>query len=248
MDGLDIIIPVYNEGENIVAVLASLEKNVSVPFRVLVCYDRDDDNTLPVVKNMSKDLSYKILLVKNQGSGAHQAVTTGFNASDAEAVLVFLADDTENTKIINRMFEKFKQGNDIVAASRFMKGGCMKNGPWLKSFLGRSASFTLYWLAGIPTKDASNGFRLFSRRVLDTVLIESSQGFTYAIELLVKCHRLRWKIAEVPASWYERNKGKSRFRLFKWFPDYLRWYFYGFMTTYFRKTPASVKLKVNLVK
>lgn len=124
----------------------------------------------------------------------------------------------------------------------------MKGCPWLKSFLARSASFTLYWLAGIPIKDASNGFRLFSRRVIDTILIESSQGFTYAIELLVKCHRLRWKIAEVPASWYERNKGKSRFRLFKWFPDYLRWYFYGFMTTYLKKTPASVKLKVNLVK
>lgn len=243
MNKLDIIIPVYNEGGNIASVLRSLGKNVATDFRVLICYDHDDDDTLPVVKNIVKELPFEITLVKNKGQGAHGAVTSGFNTGKAEAVLVFPADDTENTRIIDRMYEKFKQGNDIVAASRFMKGGCMKGCPWLKSFLARSASFTLWWLASIPIRDASNGFRLFSRRLLDTVLIESSRGFTYSLELLVKCHRLRWKIAEVPASWYKRDIGQSHFYLFKWLPYYLRWYFYGFATTYLRKTPNSVTLR-----
>jgi glycosyltransferase involved in cell wall biosynthesis len=241
---LDIIIPVYNEGENIAGVLNLLGKNVATPFRVLICYDHDTDNTLPVVRNNSKNLSFETVLIKNQGFGVHNAITTGFKASNAAAVLVFPA-DTENAKIIDRMYEKFKQGHDIVAASRFMKGGCMKGCPWLKSFLVRSASFTLYWLASIPIKDASNGFRLFSKRLLDTVEIESSHGFTYSLELLVKCHRLRWKIAEVPATWHERNKGQSRFHLFKWLPYYLRWYFYGLMNTYLKKSPETVKLKVG---
>lgn len=243
MNELDIIIPVYNEGESIGEALMLLGQNVSIPFRVLICYDFEDDNTLPVVRNISKDLSYGVLLVRNQGKGVHKAVITGFNASDAFAVLVFPADDTENTKIIDRMYDKFKEGSDIVAASRFMKGGCMKGCPWLKSFLVRSASFTLYWLASIPIKDASNGFRLFSRKLIDTVLIESTQGFTYSLELLVKCRRLGWKITEVPASWYERNKGKSNFHLFKWLPHYLRWYFYGFMTKYLRRSKQAVLCK-----
>lgn len=240
---MDIIIPVYNEGQSIAEVLISLEKNVSVAFRVLICYDFDGDNTLPVVKNMLDGLSYQVLFVKNKGKGVHRAVTTGFEASDAGAVLVFPADDTENAKIIDRMYEEFRGGSDIVAASRFMKGGCMKGCPWLKSFLVRSASFTLYWLASIPIQDASNGFRLFSRRLLDTVLIESSRGFTYSLELLVKCHRLGWKITEVPASWYRRSKGKSNFHLFKWLPYYLRWYFYGFMTKYLRRSEQTVLCK-----
>lgn len=243
MKKLDIVIPVYNEGENIAAVLNSLEKNVTVPFRVLICYDQDTDNTLPVVRNIAKDLSFEVKLIKNCGSGAHKAVITGFNTSDAPAVLVFPADDTQNAKIIDRMFDKFKHGYDIVAASRFTKGGCMKGCPWLKSFLVRSASFTLNWFASIPIKDASNGFRLFSRSLIDTVMIESSHGFSYSLELLVKCRRLRWKITEIPSVWYERDKGQSHFHLFKWLPDYLHWYFYGFMTKYLRKMPKDVKLK-----
>lgn len=243
MHKLDIIIPVYNEGQNIASVLYSLKNNVVADFRVLICYDENTDNTLPVVKGLSEGLSFETILIKNHGSGVHDAITTGFSASDADAVLVFPADDTENAKIIDMMYEKFKQGYDIVAASRFMKGGYMKGCPWLKSFLVRFASFTLYWLASIPIKDASNGFRLFSRRLLDKVIIESNHGFTYSLELLVKCHRLRWEIAEIPAVWHERDKGQSRFHLFKWLPYYLHWYFYGFMTTYLNKSPETVKLK-----
>ena len=63
--------------------------------------------------------------------------------------------------------------------------------PWLKAVLVRAANFTLYHLARLPTHDASNGFRLFSRRVIDEIEIESERGFCYSIELLVKCHRLR---------------------------------------------------------
>lgn len=245
MNKLDIIIPVYNEGENIAEVLKYMEMNVTTPFRVLICYDFDGDNTLPVVKKMKEQLSFTVILVKNQGSGAHKAVTTGFDASDAEAVLVFVADDTENTKIIDSMYEKFKKGHDIVTASRFTKGGCMKNCPWPKSFFTRLASFTLYWIGGIPIKDSTNGFRLFSKRVIDEILIESSQGFTYALELLVKAHRMHWKIAEVPASWYERTRGESRFRVFKWLPHYLKWYLYAFGTTYLGIEPETVRLKTG---
>ena len=74
--------------------------------------------------------------------------------------------------------------------------------------------------------------RLFSRRVIDTIPIESTLGFCFSIELLVKCHRLRWPIGESPSQWYERTAGQSRFRVLKWLPGYLRWYFYAFMTTF----------------
>jgi len=239
---LDIIIPVYNERDNIIAVMQSLELHVRTPFRVLICYDFDEDNTLFELKNFSS-CRFEIIPVKNTGRGVHGAVLTGFTFSRAQAVIVFPADDTFNASILDKMFDKFKYGNDIVAASRFMDGGSMEGCSFMKSILVRIASLTLNRLAKIPIKDSSNGFRLFSRRLLDNVVIESSVGFTYSIELLVKCHRLGWNIGEVPALWFERKHGKSRFRLLKWMPYYLRWYFYAFETIYFERGKETVVLK-----
>jgi dolichol-phosphate mannosyltransferase len=239
---LDIIIPVYNEGENIVPVLESLRAAVKTPFRVWICYDRDDDNTL-VALNQYRDAPFEIILVKNRGRGAHGAVLSGFAASTAPCVLVFPADDTYNGPMIDRMVERMRDGCEIVAASRFMRGGLMHGCPWIKALLVRTAASTLYHFAGIQTRDATNGFRMFSRKVLDSIEIESSQGFTYSLELLAKCHRLGWKIGEVPVSWYERTRGTSRFRVFRWARAYLKWYLYAFSTTWFRRGSGTVTLR-----
>ncbi len=233
---IDIVIPVYNEGEGIIDVMESLRRWVETPFRVLICYDREEDNTLEALSTYSQR-DFEIVRVKNRGRGVHSAVVSGFEASQAKAVVVFPGDDTFNAGIIDRMFEKFKEGCEIVAASRFMEGGRMEGCPWLKALFVRTAAFTLYHFAGLPTHDSSNGFRLFSRRVLDNIEIESSEGFTYSIELLIKCHRSGWKIGEVPALWFERAHGRSRFRVLKWLPAYLRWYVYAFFPRFVTDRP-----------
>ena len=119
----------------------------------------------------------------------------------------------------------------------------MQGAPWLKATLVRSAAFMLNRFAALPTKDPTSGFRMFSRRVIDQIEIESDQGFCYSIEMLVKAHRLGWRVAEVPALWYERQRGTSRFRVMKWLPAYLRWFRYAFATTFLRRPPNSVTLK-----
>ena len=239
---LDIIIPVYNEGENILAVLAALSEYVRTPFRVLLCYDRDDDTTLAAVRS-APPFPFPLRWVKNRGRGSHGAVVTGFEESTAPAVLVYPGDDDYNAARVDSMVELLRSGCEIVAASRFMPGGCMQGCPWLKAVLVRSSAFVLYHVARVPTHDPSNGFRLFSRRVLATLPIESTMGFTYSLELLAKCHRLGWKIGEVPVAWYERRRGRSRFRLLQWSPHYLVWFFYCFATALGLKQAASVKLK-----
>jgi glycosyltransferase involved in cell wall biosynthesis len=231
---LDIVIPTYEEGESIVQVIRLLAEGVKSPKRILICYDHDTDSTLTAL-NAVGDLGVPIEYVKNQGVGAHGAVLTGFRTSDAEAVLVFPADDVTNAGILDRMYAQIRAGCDIACASRFMKGGAMINCPPLKDFLVRGAAWSLYLVARLPTHDATNGFRMFSRRVLDEIPIESTQGFTYSIELLVKVHRRGWRVGEVPAVWIERKVGTSRFRVLKWLPAYLRWYGYAFATTYLRR-------------
>jgi dolichol-phosphate mannosyltransferase len=241
---LDIIIPVYNEGANILQALKSIDRGVKTPFRVLICYDSEDDDTLPAVEgNRAELIGMDILFVRNRGRGPHGAVLTGFLASEAPFAIVFPADDDYNAGILDRMVALAVSGCDIVCASRFMPGGTMVGCPLVKAMLVGAANFTLYHFARLPTRDASNGFRLFSRRVMDKIAIQSDRGFCFSIELLVKCHRLGWRIGEIPAQWFERAHGKSRFQVIKWLPAYLRWYVYAFATTCLRRPPASVALK-----
>ncbi len=230
---LDIVIPVFNEGANILAALRTLDQHVKTSHRILICYDSDEDDTLEALRQYEH--REKVVLVKNEGRGPHRAVTTGFRASHAPAVLVFAADDTLNAPIVDSMYQCIRGGRDIAAASRFIPGGEMANCPWLKDLLVRTASFTLHRLARLPIHDATNGFRMFSRRVLESIPIESTQGFTYSIELTLKCHRLRWPMAELPARWQERERGVSRFSIVRWLAPYLRWYFYAFATTWGRR-------------
>lgn len=238
---LDIVIPVHREGKSIIPTLLMLKTNVRHPFRVVICYDNDDDLTLAYLGDAATS-GMDIVTVKNQEGGVHGAVTTGFRFSRSGAVMMYPADDVANGEIIDELIRGFEQGADIVVPSRFMAGGCMVGCPWIKAFLVRTAAFTLYTFAKLPVHDPTNGFRLFSRRVIDLIPLESSQGFTYSLEYLVKAHRLGWKIMEIPAQWFERKAGKSRFRVFGWAKAYLKWYVYAYNTTFFKRGPKTVAL------
>ncbi len=230
----EIIIPVYNEGENVIKVFDHLKNNVQNKFVLLLCYDDESDDlfsNLEILKNKKVDFK----LIKNKYHGPCGAVKTGLLYSDSDIKIVYPADDLINGKIIDKMIEKYDEGYDIVAPSRFMKGGSMKNCPIIKSILVRLASFTLFRLSSIPIEDASNGFRLFSSKVVNKFEIESKLGFAYSLELLVKAHRHRFNITQIPSSWEEREIGKSNFKILKWLKEYLRWYMYGLSTNWFFK-------------
>ena len=239
---LEIVIPIYNEGNKVIRLLEDFSVSIKTEFRVFFCYDLDDDNIFHY-KNDFKKFNFEIVLVKNSSTGPCAAVKKGLNYGNADCVIVYPADDFLNTGIIDRMYTSYKNNNDIVVASRFIKGGSMKGCPLIKSILVRTASTTLYLLSSIPVRDASNGFRLFSRQLLNMVNIESKVGFAYSLELLVKCNRLRLKIDEMPAQWNERSEGSSRFKIIKWLPEYLKWYFYGLSTTWLKKGIQDVKKK-----
>lgn len=243
---IDIVIPVYNEGDNIVAVLDSLATHVSTPCNIFICYDDESDSTLPAVRKVQQRANLSLTLVKNRGHGVLGAIKSGLAESKADAVVVFPADDTFNARIIDTMVAEFTKGSEIVAASRFMRGGCMIGCRPSKALLVRTAAMMLHLIARIPTHDPTNGFRLFSRNVLTKLPIESEQGWSFSLELLVKCHRLNWRVSEIPASWFERKEERSRFQILKWAPEYLRWFFYAFATTFLRKrmqVPNTGELK-----
>jgi hypothetical protein len=83
-------------------------------------------------------------------------------------------------------------------------------------------------LRGIPTHDSTNAFKLYDRKMLEELTIESQGGFELGLEITVKAFLAGYRIAEVPATWRDRAHGQSRFRLWAWMPHYLKWYLYAF--------------------
>lgn len=234
-EALDIVIPVYNEGENIGRTLAEIEEKVRTPHRIWIVYDFDEDNTLPAVRRWNGP-GETIRLARNRyGRGVLNAIRTGFDLVEDGAVLVVMADSSDDLAVADAMFAKVNEGYDIVCGSRYMQGGRQIGGPRLKKLLSRAAGISLRYLAGIPTHDVSNSFKMYTTRVLRSVQIESAGGFEIGMEILVKAHAQGSRIAEVPSTWRDRTTGESRFRLWKWLPSYLRWYWFAMRHAWFRR-------------
>ncbi|MDB5351419.1 MAG: glycosyl transferase family 2 [Planctomycetota bacterium] len=225
---VDFVMPVYNEGANVESAIREIDKSVSIPKRILIVYDFDEDNTLPVVRALQPEFPY-VELVKNQlGKGVLNAVRAGIAATTAEVVIVTMADLSDDVAIVPEMARLIRdEGYDIVCASRYMRGGRQIGGPWFKGFLSRTAGVSLYWLAGLPSHDATNAFRAYRRSVLIETPIESTGGFEYSLEITAKAHARGRRITEIPSTWRDRSAGTSRFQMRRWLPLYLRWYFYA---------------------
>ena len=229
---LDILIPVFNEEEIIVNTIKNILSNVKYNYRILICYDYDEEPALKTIKKEFPNNS-KIIFIKNFSKGFNNALISGFNNSKSEAILVYMADDHVNHKIINLCFEKFKEGNHVVCPSRFVDGGQMIGNPFLKGVLTKIASVFLFYFTSFPIKDSTNSFRLFSKKLINQTKIESKKGFTLSLELTAKAHRFGYKIVEIPTVWIEREKGESRFKLFSFILPYTKWLLYIIKTSLF---------------
>jgi glycosyltransferase involved in cell wall biosynthesis len=197
------------------------------PLEILVVYDFDEDTTVPVVERLRAEIP-EVRLHRNRiGRGVLNALKAGFMAASAPYVVVMMADASDNPEDVDALVKRAEAGADVVAAARYMRGGRQIGGPRLKRLLSRTAGLSLHWLAGVPTHDPTNNFKLYSKRLLEQVPIESQAGFELALELTVKAHALGMRVEEVPTTWRDRTAGASRFRMWQWIPHYLRWYRYG---------------------
>ena len=230
---LDIIIPVYNEDENIVRLLKTLENEVTCNFRVLICYDSESDKTLRYVKN-NNIINKEILLIKNPKQGPNTAIIEGINSSKAEIILIYMADDFENIKLINNMISLIEHGNELVIPSRFIPGGKMLGAKKIKKMITLVGSYLICYLARIPFKDCTNAFKMFSASLKDKIKLNSTKGFTFALELTAKSYLLNFKIIEIPSIWIETKNRKSNFKILQWLPYYIYWLMYSMVKNFFK--------------
>jgi dolichol-phosphate mannosyltransferase len=169
------------------------------------------------------------------GRGVLNAMKAGIVGTSSPFVLISMADGSDEPHVVDSMVALGRDGADVVSASRYMHGGRQVGGPPLKRLLSRVAGLTLHWFAGVPTHDPTNNFKLYSRRFLDSITIDSSAGFELALELTVKATMAGRRVAEVPTTWRDRTAGTSNFKLRKWLPNYLHWYFRAFRARWLPK-------------
>jgi glycosyltransferase involved in cell wall biosynthesis len=221
---ISIVAPVFNEADNVVPFLRGVEAQVHEPHETLLVYDFPEDTTLPAVAGMEPPCPNVRLVHNTLGRGVLNALKAGFAASRGDVVVVMMADCSDEPKDVSRMAALVRGGADVVAGSRYVRGGRQKGGPLLKRTMSQLAGVSLHWLAGLPVHDATNNFRAYSRRVVEEIPVEGKASFALALELTLKAHWRGWKVAEVPTTWHDRTAGQSRFRVFAWLPHYLRWY------------------------
>ena len=190
----------------------------------MVVYDFDGDTTVPVVARLAEEIPALRGLRNDLGRGVLNAMKAGIAGTKAPYVLISMADGSDEPHVVDSMVALARDGADVVAASRYMAGGHQVGGPPLKRLMSRVAGLTLHWFARVPTHDPTNNFKLYSRRFLESVTIESTAGFELALELTVKATLARRRVAEVPTTWRDRTAGQSNFKLRKWLPHYLHWY------------------------
>jgi dolichol-phosphate mannosyltransferase len=225
---LHIVVPVYNEGDNFPVLRAALQA-IRSPFEVLIVYDFDEDSTVPAVQRAIDEGEKRVRLIKNSvRRGVVGALQTGFQSVASGPILVVMGDVSDELDRVDRMVDLYDQGFHLVAPSRYMPGGRLIGGPVIKRTLSKWAGLTLHWLRGLPTHDATNSFKLYDAEMLRSLTLESRGGFELSLEITVKAFRKGYRIAELPTTWRDRTQGKSRFRLWRWLPLYLHWYFYAF--------------------
>lgn len=179
MTSLGVVIPVYNEAENIGRTIDAIQQKVKTPHRIHIVYDFDEDNTLPVARAYLQE-GVPLDFIRNPVRGVASAIKTGLRESKEEWLLVTMADLSDDYSVVDRMCGLMQQGCDLVCGARYMKGGRQIGGPRLKKLLSRCTGLSLKYLAGLPTHDATNSFKLYRKKMVDSFSLESGEASRWA--------------------------------------------------------------------
>lgn len=220
-----IIIPTYNEEEDIERVINNLLRNSTnekYRYEIIVVNDGSRDATYEILSKREKSLT---LINHKENLGIGRVFKSGFNrinlfSSANDIVVVIEADNTNDLSILNEMIEKVKQGNDIVIASRLIKGGRYVGFPIIRrviSIIGNKILRIICPINGI--NDYTIFYRAYSANIVKEALKNYNncfefRGFASNTEILLKLSRLTSKVCEVPLIYrYDFKKSKSKFRL-----------------------------------
>ena len=211
-----IIIPTYNEKENIENIIRkifSLEKS----FHILVVEDGSPDGTAKIVKNLQNEFSDSLYIEERSGKlGLGTAYIHGFKwALNHEYQYIFEmdADFSHNPDDLIKLYNACdKQGGDVSIGSRYVNGVNIVNWPMSRLLMSFFASKYVKLITGMPINDATAGFKCYRRQVLETIKFNKIQfvGYAFQIEMKFKSWKYGFSVIEVPVIFTDRTQGDSK--------------------------------------
>ena len=209
-----VIIPTYNEKENIENIISAVFA-LKEDFHVLIVDDSSPDGTAEIVKNLQKIYPHELhLSIRKLKDGLGQAYIHGFKwalQNNFDYIFEMDADFSHNPKDLNRLYEACLK-NDMSIGSRYSKGVNVVNWPMGRVLLSYFASKYVRFILGIPVHDTTAGFVCFSRKVLEEIGLNDIKlkGYGFQIEMKFRAFKKGFKIVEVPIIFTNRELGESK--------------------------------------
>lgn len=213
-----IIIPTYNEKNNIGQLVQEIFKLNISDLEILVVDDDSPDGTGKIADDLARKDSRVNVIHRSQKMGLGTAYAQGFKKAlaDSEAQYIFEmdADFSHSPKYLSAFLQAAK-GYDLVLGSRYIPGGGVSNWGFYRRAVSWLANFTVRLILGVPIKDLTGGYKCFNRKVLENINLDNmeSSGYNFQIEVNYKVYKHGFKIKEIPIIFEERRSGRSKFNL-----------------------------------
>lgn len=209
-----IVIPTYNEKENIAELIKAIFTLHIPDLEIIVVDDNSPDGTAQVVEKLKK-LQPQIHLIRRRGKlGLGSAYVTGFKkalALTADYIFEMDADFSHDPKDIPRLLEA-AQTADLIIGSRKVHHGKIEGWNWYRGFISAGAMWFSRLFLSLKTKDVTAGFRVYNRKVLTAIPLDKikSNGYAFQEEMLYRTEKLGFKIKEIPVTFVDRQQGRSK--------------------------------------
>ena len=210
-----VVIPTYNEIENIGNIIQRLDQTVSLSLDILVIDDNSPDGTAGEVEALQNNRNNLYLLKRNAKLGLGSAYMDGFRIGiqcGADYIITMDSDLSHDPAVINQMIKEI-ENYDLIIGSRYTHGGQVVDLELWRLFLSKGGNMIARTLLNLPTKDSTSGFRCYRTSVLSDLNLEErikSHKYIFLVELLALLVSMEFRIKEIPISFMKRLEGKTK--------------------------------------
>jgi len=235
---LSIVIPARNEEACICSMIEHLDLELrlnNVPHEIVAVDDGSTDDTWSRLAGLGRRLS-SLRAIRNPGPhGFGRAIVCGLDQMEGDAVVIMMADESDDCRDVVRYWTLLNEGWDAVFGSRFAKGGGVIDYPWLKLRLNRLANLFIRILFGIPCNDITNSFKAYRRTTIDGCRPILSPHFNLTVELPLKTIVRGYSWTTMPITWRNRKAGESKLKIKEMGSRYLFICLYVWLEKYFSR-------------
>jgi dolichol-phosphate mannosyltransferase len=210
-----VCLPTYNERENLDPMVRALGNLLEEETRVLVIDDSSPDGTGEAAEELARELDFVEVLHRERKEGLGPAYLAGFRRAlggGAELVLEMDCDFSHDPADVPRLVAAMENGTDLALGSRYVPGGGTRDWGFVRRAVSRAGALYARALLGLPVQDPTSGFKCYRREVLEGIDLDriASKGYAFQIETVYRAVRAGFRVAEIPITFSERERGGSK--------------------------------------